>query len=325
MNKLQRGPFTQMYLILVSLLVIVSLTGFVTKGKSVTITVDGQTNTVFTRAVNTEALLREENISLGPNDEAALSTPTLKSGSTLEVHRAVPVMLIFKDKSKVVETAKQTAQDVAEQYGYDRKNYRVYGDPSMKVQKGMWIHVGTLSKKQVTEDEVIPYTVESVPDDNLAQGEEQLIQEGINGRRTVKTNIVSLDGEIVGKEIISSSVIAEMKPMIRHIGTRATVEVSRGNISRYRAVFSMEATAYLPTDGSGEGITATGIPAHYGVVAVDPHVIPLGSRVFVPGYGEAIAADTGSAIVGNRIDLCMEDYGSCMQFGRRSVEVYILN
>lgn len=93
---------------------------------------------------------------------------------------------------------------------------------------------------------------------------------------------------------------------------------------RYKAVMAMEATAYLPTDGSSEGLTATGIPATYGVVAVDPSVIPLGSRVYIPGYGEALAADVGGAIIGYSIDLCMETYAECMNFGRRTVTVYVL-
>ena len=93
----------------------------------------------------------------------------------------------------------------------------------------------------------------------------------------------------------------------------------------YTAVMSMEATAYLPYDAGCTGITATGIPATYGVVAVDPGIIPLGSRVYIPGYGEAIAADTGGAIYGYRIDLCMEDYYEAMDFGRRVVTVYLLD
>ncbi|MDD6164390.1 MAG: 3D domain-containing protein, partial [Anaerovibrio slackiae] len=61
------------------------------------------------------------------------------------------------------------------------------------------------------------------------------------------------------------------------------------------------------------------------IVAVDPDVIPLGTKVYIPGYGTAVAADTGGAIRGNKIDLCMESYGEAINFGRRSVEVYILN
>ena len=94
---------------------------------------------------------------------------------------------------------------------------------------------------------------------------------------------------------------------------------------QYAAVMAMEATAYLPTDGDGYGITAMGIPATYGVAAVDPSVIPLGSRLYVPGYGEAIAADTGGAIYGYRIDLCMESYEQAMAFGRRVVTVFLID
>ena len=101
------------------------------------------------------------------------------------------------------------------------------------------------------------------------------------------------------------------------------IETERGLVP-YTQMYGMEATAYLPTDGSPEGLTAMGIPATYGVVAVDPDVIPLGSRVYIPGYGEAIAADTGGAIYGYRIDLCMESYGEAMDFGRRNVTVFVL-
>ncbi len=104
---------------------------------------------------------------------------------------------------------------------------------------------------------------------------------------------------------------------------RPKVETEMG-VMNYTAVYNMEATAYLPTDGSPEGLTAMGIPARRGVVAVDPRIIPLGSKVFIPGYGVAIAADTGGAIKGEKVDLCMETYGECMNFGRRYIEVYVL-
>ena len=110
----------------------------------------------------------------------------------------------------------------------------------------------------------------------------------------------------------------------RRAREREEERVSRG-IPRYRAAYTMHASAYLPSDGGGSGITASGIPARHGVVAVDPNVIPLGTRLYIPGYGEAIAADTGGAIVGHTIDLCMESYDEAIQFGRRSVEVYVLD
>lgn len=106
--------------------------------------------------------------------------------------------------------------------------------------------------------------------------------------------------------------------------TTNSVSTNAGEMT-YAACISMEATAYLPSDGNGAGITATGDVARRGIVAVDPNVIPLGTRVYIPGYGSAVAADTGGAIRGNKIDLCMESYGEAINFGRRPVEVYILN
>ena len=112
----------------------------------------------------------------------------------------------------------------------------------------------------------------------------------------------------------------EQEPYVRE----GFIETSRGAM-RYTDVMVMEASAYLPTDGGGDCITATGLPATHGVVAVDPDVIPLGMRVYIPGYGVAIAADTGGMIEGAMIDLCMESYDDCMDFGRRDIDVYILD
>ena len=114
--------------------------------------------------------------------------------------------------------------------------------------------------------------------------------------------------------ILGAAVFAVASPCSAH-------EVDGYNVAY---TLTMEATAYQPTDGGGDGITATGIPAQWGIVAVDPDIIPLGTRLYIPGYGEALAADTGGAIEGHKIDLCMENYDDCMQFGRRDIVVHVL-
>lgn len=90
-------------------------------------------------------------------------------------------------------------------------------------------------------------------------------------------------------------------------------------------VFTMVATAYSPEEPGLSDSTATGLKAQRGVVAVDPRVIPLGTRVHVEGYGNAIAADTGGAIKGMRIDLCFDTLAECNAYGRRTVRVEILD
>ena len=71
------------------------------------------------------------------------------------------------------------------------------------------------------------------------------------------------------------------------------------------------------------GRTASGRYTKHGIVAVDPRVIPLGSRLYVPGYGWAIAADTGGAIIGNKIDLWMPTSGDCYRWGVRRVKIKV--
>lgn len=98
--------------------------------------------------------------------------------------------------------------------------------------------------------------------------------------------------------------------------------------SEVEKTVSVEATAYTAFCEGCSGITKTGIDlredADQKVIAVDPDIIPLGSKVRVPGYGEAIAGDTGGAIQGHRIDLFMEENGEAMDYGRKQIEVEIL-
>ena len=91
-----------------------------------------------------------------------------------------------------------------------------------------------------------------------------------------------------------------------------------------RSVY-VEATAYSPFDPGAGTHTARGNRVRRGIIAVDPRFIPLGTRVYIPGYGEAVADDTGGAIVGNRIDIAFDTYDEAMHFGRQRIEIYILD
>lgn len=91
-----------------------------------------------------------------------------------------------------------------------------------------------------------------------------------------------------------------------------------------RSVY-VEATAYSPFDPGAGTHTARGNIVRRGIIAVDPRFIPLGTRVYIPGYGEAIADDTGGAIKGNRIDIAFDTYDEAMRFGRQHIEIYILD
>ncbi len=112
-----------------------------------------------------------------------------------------------------------------------------------------------------------------------------------------------------------------VKPATTHVAVRC-----KHPTNKFVALSKVEmiATAYTAHDYGCSGITAMGLPAGRGIVAVDPRVIPLGTRLYISGYGYALAGDTGGAIRGNRVDLGFNSYRDAIRFGRREVTVYRL-
>ena len=170
---------------------------------------------------------------------------------------------------------------------------------------------------QETELPAEPVEVEL---EETSANEPTAIAVGENGRLKISADD---EAALAYAEVVEQSLGKDLSNPDEVLEPVEVVETPQGYLD-YSESLNMEATAYLPTAGGGAGIPAMGIPATYGIVAVDPDVIPLGSRVYIPGYGEALAADTGGAIYGNRIDLCMEDYYQAMDFGRRNVTVFVL-
>lgn len=186
----------------------------------------------------------------------------------------------------------------------------------------IWSSMGWEHKQIETRQAKIPVAVQYEQVDTLPEGTQELVQTGSEGLEEINEEVVYEKGKPVHVHEIGRNIITPMKPTIIRTGVSG-MEMAKSH-GQIKQVLTMEATAYLPTDGGGDGITASGIQAKHGVVAVDPNVIPLGTKLYIPGYGEALAADTGGDIVGARIDVVMEDYGEAMQFGRRTVEVYVL-
>ncbi|MDO4287029.1 MAG: 3D domain-containing protein [Eubacteriales bacterium] len=190
------------------------------------------------------------------------------------------------------------------------------------------IDVTRVTIEQKTQTKAIAYTTETRNSSDLEIGKSRVVQKGIEGVEEVTLEYTYHDGEEVSCAQIGTQVIKEPVTEIVENGTRQpTVTTSGGTSLSYSRVITVEATAY-----SGGGTTASGMSAQVGRIAVDPSVIPLGTRLYITSadgtswiYGQAVAADTGGAIKGNRIDLYFNTEAECNSFGRRSAKVYILN
>ena len=165
-----------------------------------------------------------------------------------------------------------------------------------------------------------------------------VVQEGSDGMKKSVYQESYVDGELISKSLEEEIVYIDPVEEVIEVGTKEyVVATSRGGF-RFDEEIDMVATAYdLSYESTGKypgdpdyGITASGTLAQPGTIAVDPSVIPLGTKLYIasidgsPDYGFATALDTGGAINGYRIDLFMEDGTDANNFGIRQVKVYIL-
>ena len=155
--------------------------------------------------------------------------------------------------------------------------------------------------------------------------------DGICGKETVaairhfqKDNKLKVDG-ICG-ELTYAELKKKSKLSFEDKDNKSDGNKKKGTVNEPHKgeVVYVEATGYSAYDPGNGSHTASGTLVRHGVIAVDPSFIPLGSRVFIPGYGEAVAEDIGWAIQGNRIDVAFDTHEEAIEFGRQELEIYIL-
>jgi len=190
----------------------------------------------------------------------------------------------------------------------------------------------TQSKDEVKEVELrepIPYPTLRKSSSELRSGTSKTVRAGVNGEKIVIYRVHMKDGQEVSREEISSKVVKQPVQEIVKSGSMPQFASRRGGYFGGHKVISMVATGYSasPKDNGGNrsGRTAAGLRIGHGVVAVDPQYIPLGTKLYIEGYGYAVAADTGGAIKGNRIDLGYDSRSESQKIGRKSVRVHILD
>ena len=216
-----------------------------------------------------------------------------------------------------------------------------YVEPDLNTKIGPNSTIEIFRVKEVLEsvETVIPFEKVVNRNKDLDKGLSNEVQKGQNGLKKTDYKKIYINGELDSTTIVNEEIISEAIPQIVEKGTKEKVIVSTSRgATNYRKVITMNATAYdLSYESTGKrpgdkyyGITASGTKARPGVVAVDPRVIPLGTKLYIEStdgtkdYGFAIAEDKGGAIKGNKIDLFFETANQVRNFGRRNVKVYIL-
>lgn len=258
----------------------------------------------------------------------APDTP-LTGGLHVFVERAITVELtVGARKPADVHTQAETVAGLLDEEGVKlSEGDSVTPKPSTALSDGMSISVTLVREKTEVEETPIPFRTIYRDDPSLAEGQSGVVQFGVDGYVVREYAVVYENGEEVSRELLSEvvvepdyEIIVQGTAVVAAAVAAPSAPSGDPNCARTLTVW---ATWYTAASAGGYGITATGTTVQKGTVAVDPSVIPLGTRMYIPGYGHGIAEDTGGAIIGNIIDL---GYGpnDVWDWGSRYVDICIL-
>lgn len=298
----------------------------------VTLSVDGRRYEWKTTSSTVAKALQEKQVVLREGDEVKpFLTETIKENTRIEVIRAFRVRIIAANKSIDFMTIARPVKEVLKkaEIGFDNDDI-IEPDLDTLVGPDEKIRIVDVRSEKIAKQIAIHPETEYRSDKNLERGVKKTVRSGKTGLAEHQIQMTYHDGVLAKKVTLERKIIIPVVNEIVAVGTKPivrTLVTSRGSY-RYTEAKVMEATAYYPGPEScgkwADGYTYTGKKAGYGVVAVDPKVIRLGTKLYIEGYGKAEAADIGGAIKGNKIDLCYETYKEALRFGRKKIKVYIL-
>lgn len=257
---------------------------------------------------------------------AALSVAGLVRANDETAIRPITVFVVDRGQEREVMTSATTVGALlAEQQIALNPLDRSSAPLPTRLVDGQRIVLTRIRVETVTETQPIPYATKERYSTGLRVGESKVTVPGKQGIKVLRFRDTYRDDERLRREKLGEAIAETPRNEVLVKGLRGMTLASRGAFPG-RRLLTMSATGYGPGENGAWGNrTATGQRVRKGVVAVDPRFIRLGTRLYIEGYGLAVAADTGSAIKGNRIDLAFDSNGQAAQFGRRTVRVMILD
>ncbi|SKA76721.1 Uncharacterized conserved protein YabE, contains G5 and tandem DUF348 domains [Caloramator quimbayensis] len=309
--------------------------------KDVYVEVDGKTIKITTNASKVKDVLNSANIKVGQWDRILPGLDSsVKKDMKISIKRAVPVTVRYDGKVEKIYTAYDTVSEVLKSKGIAlNQSDKVVPTLSSNIIEDLDIKVTRVKEETIVTTVEIPFKTVKRSDDNLAKGTVKVLKEGAAGEKDIITKVVYEDGVEVLRVKTDEKIKKTPIDKLIAVGTLSWFIPSRGGDKvYYTRKLVMKATSYTADYAStgknpgdpGFGITRSGTrvrrdPDGYSTVAVDPRVIPLGTKLYVEGYGFAIAEDTGGAVKGKIIDLYFhpgtKEYRN---WNTKYVDVYII-
>ena len=316
--------------------------------KRVSVSADGKTAAEVMHYGDTVAgALAAAGVAVGPLDAVSpAETAKVSDGMKVTVTRRYHVTVAADGKTVNEVVPEGTVSQALAQAGV------VLGaedttsvSPSSPVAEGMDLQVGRVAYRDVTSTQAVAYATVTQKDSSLSSGTKKVKTQGRNGVKTTVTRQKLLNGNVVQNTVVKAEVTKQPVSEVVSVGTKSsgssrsyssgrasvgsngTLVDQNGDTVSYRKVLTGQCTAY-----SCGTTTSTGRSVRYGLVAVNPNIIPYGTKLYICSpdgrtvYGYATAADTGGAAMSGRIlaDLYYPSESQCYSFGRRTMNVYVL-
>lgn len=309
-------------------------------------------------------VIEQAGLKLGEDD--TFTTQQADGVSQILINRVQMIYVQQGGEMTVVGSYGGSVADVLASLGITLEEHdELSCSPNAETYDGMNIKIVHRETETVTYEEVLPRETVSYEDSSLAPGVEKVLHEGADGLCRFTAEVVYEDGVEVSRTVLSQQIVeaAQYRVVLRGVDRSLkeqelesyhqpaptpdwaapalsedtvldeSLQYIPGTAQPYSYSIRCSATAYTCQSPSGvttPGMTYSGTPARVGAIAVDPSIIPLGSKLYIVSedgkyvYGYCVAEDTGSAIQGYAVDLYYNSYDECILFGRRAVTVYVI-
>lgn len=312
--------------------------------KNITVVTDGKQIKLVTYQKTLDSALKKADINIAIKDKVNKSLSSkIVDNDVITINRAVNLKILVDNKELNIKSAEK---DIALMLDTEKISLsstdKVSPSTATKLSKGMAVTITRVKTKTIKQKTPIDFKTVIKKDDDILKSKSKVSQNGVKGEKSITLNVTYENGKEVTRKVIKETLVTAPKSKIIVQGTMPAVSYSRGgslntsskssnvqSASPSGRVLNVKATAYSSDNESGNTYTASGRqtvrnPNGYSTIAVDPNVIPLGTKVYVDGYGYAIAADTGSAIKGNFIDVFFNTSQEASSWGVKYLNIRIL-
>ena len=319
-----------------------------------------------TYATNPADILHEAGFTLGEDD--TYTTQNTSGVSEITVQRKQNITIVHGSKTLQVSSYGETVESLLNRINLILTADDVLSLPlNTATYDGMVLTIARSVQAEETYTVAIPHNTVYCYDASLKEGEEVVLTSGADGQLLCSATVYYVDGQEINR-VVNSQVVArqpvdtviaigtdvetlepipmpeetvpepepEPEPEVPQVSpsqpviSNGTITTPDGEVLTYTRVEEFKATAYNKADPGCTDFTAIGTYCRVGAIAVDPRVIPYGTRMYIVTndgqyvYGIAVAEDCGSSIKGHRVDLYFDTVEECIQFGIRNCQVYFL-